>query len=72
MYKFIFAVIMSIFMGLFMSFFMTMVNIGFPDHFLMSWMRAFAIGIVVALPTALLIAPLAHKIASFLVKKGGG
>jgi len=72
MFKFIFATIMSIFMGLFMSFFMTAVNIGFPDHFFISWMKAFGIGIVVAIPTALLVAPLANNIAFSIVKKGRG
>ncbi len=68
-YKYIFAGVMSLFMGLFMSFVMTVVNIGFVDDLLSIWAKAFIIGTCVAFPTAILIAPLANKAATYLTTK---
>jgi hypothetical protein len=67
-YKYIFAGVMSLFMGLFMSFVMVLINVGFVDNFHMVWLRAFIIGSCVAFPTAILIAPLANRIAAHLTK----
>ncbi len=59
-----FGVIMALAMSFTMSTVMTIANVGFVHNFLVVWLRGFAIGTVVATPTAFLVAPLAKKLAN--------
>ncbi len=59
---YIFASIMAVAMGFFMSFFLTWINTGVAEGFLLRWMKAFGVGVCVAFPTSLIIAPVAQKI----------
>ena len=66
---YVFASVMSVFMGLFMTLFLTWFNAGFIDGFLLIWARSFAIGICVAFPTSILVAPLAQGIVNRVVNQ---
>jgi hypothetical protein len=53
-------------MSLVMSFVMVLVNLGFSEEFLITWLRAWIIGLSVGFPTAVMIVPFARKIAMYL------
>jgi len=65
---YIFASIMALAMGFFMSLFLTWINTGFHKGFLLRWMKAFGVGICVAFPISLLIAPIAQRIVMLITK----
>ena len=44
-----------------MSFAMTVANMGFPPDFVSWWLRGLLAGFLAAVPTALVIAPIARK-----------
>jgi hypothetical protein len=48
-------------MSFVMSFVMVAVNIGFSEEFIITWTRAWIIGLAVGFPSATLIVPLARK-----------
>jgi len=58
----LFGIIMSLVMSFTMSLTLTLINLGFIPEFLGRWARAFGISFIVALPTSLMIVPLARKI----------
>jgi hypothetical protein len=53
-------------MSLVMSFVMVLVNLGFSEEFLVTWLRAWIIGLSVGFPTAAIIVPFARRIAIYL------
>ncbi len=65
---FIFASIMALAMGFFMSLFLTWINTGFHEGFLLRWMKAFGVGICVAFPISLIIAPIAQRLVILIIK----
>lgn len=64
---YIFATIMSVAMGFFMSFFLTWINTGLAGGFFIRWMKSFGIGVLVAFPISLIVAPVAQRIVYKLV-----
>jgi len=62
----LFAVLMSFVMSFAMSLTLTLINLGFVPYFFEKWIRAFAVSFLVALPTSLLIVPIARKIVDKL------
>lgn len=50
-------------MSTIMSFVITVVNLGFVDNFFYKWGEAFFVGFAIALPTALVVVPIARKIS---------
>ena len=61
-------VLMGLTMGLFMSFLMSLVisyvNVGLVEDFLFVWMRAWAAGIVISIPIAIVVFPMARRIVN--------
>jgi hypothetical protein len=68
---YLFAAVMSVMMGLVMSFAITIINTGIDDGFIHRWLKALIIGICVAFPTAIVIAPIAQKIVGRLIENDG-
>ncbi len=64
----LFVILMATTMSLVMSFAMTLVNSGFNSAFLDRWMRSFGIGLLVSVPTALLIVPVLRRFVDGLVR----
>ncbi len=62
-----FAEKMAFAMRLFMSLVLTWVNTGLTNGFLERWLYAFGVGLCVAFPISILIAPLANRILNRLV-----
>src|SRR5437763_17055279 len=54
--------IMSLVMLLVMSLVETAARLGFAPDLVLAWLTSFAIGVVVAAPTAVLVAPLAQRL----------
>jgi hypothetical protein len=50
-----------------MTFVITLVNVGFSDAFVRTWMKAFGIAYVVGVPLIFFLAPVARKITAGLV-----
>jgi hypothetical protein len=65
----IFAAGMGIVMSFVMSFAMTAINIGFPSYFVIAWTRSLVTGLIIAIPTSLITAPILQK---YLVKSVEG
>ncbi len=65
---YLFAAIMSVMMGFVMSLAMTIIVTGIDDGFIHRWLKALIIGICVAFPTAIVIAPIAQKIVNRLTE----
>ncbi|MEO0603416.1 MAG: DUF2798 domain-containing protein [Myxococcota bacterium] len=57
-----FAVLMSLGMSFIMSFVMTAANVGMVEQFVFIWLKGFAVGFLAALPSAMLVAPIAQRI----------
>ncbi len=66
--KIIFGLLMAFFMALAMSFIMVLINVGMVDAFFSIWMKSFAIGFIVAVPTSMIAAPLSQKFISQISK----
>jgi hypothetical protein len=64
---FIVAIGMALSMGLVMSFTITLINIGFTSYFFSAWARAFGIGALVGMPTAILVSPFVQSVAKKIV-----
>ena len=65
-------IIMAFAMSFTMSFVMTIVRLGFAPNFLSVWLTSFAIGVTVAIPTAIVIAPQAQRLARLLARSQPG
>jgi integral membrane sensor domain MASE1 len=53
-------------MSLVMSLVQTLVRLGLAPNLVSAWLTSFAIGVVVAVPTAILVAPNAQRLVSRL------
>src|SRR5205823_11364318 len=53
-------------MAVAMSFVMTTVRLGFAPNLVSAWLTSFAIGVIVAIPTAILVAPRAQRLVGHL------
>jgi len=62
-YSLVLATVLSLIMSTIMSFVITVVNLGFVDNFFYKWGKAFFVGFTIALPTALVVVPIARKIS---------
>jgi integral membrane sensor domain MASE1 len=58
--------VMATLMSLVMSLVQTIIRIGFAPNLLPTWLTSFAIGVVVAAPTAMLVAPSAQRLVGYL------
>jgi len=56
--KIVSGVLIALIMSLVMSFTMTEVTMSFSSHFIVTWMRVFMIGSLVAIPTSLIVSPM--------------
>lgn len=66
--NFLFPCCMALCMSFVMSFIMLIVNIGFHQEFFVLWLRSFTIASLVAIPTALFIAPKIRKLVNFICR----
>ena len=60
---------MAIAMSLVMSLVQTLARLGFTPSLASAWLTSFAIGVAVAIPTAILVAPRAQRLASHLTAR---
>lgn len=60
------ALFASLGMSFVMSFTMLLINIGIDDNFIFLWLKAWFISVIVAFPSAILIVPVAQKVANDL------
>lgn len=67
--KLLFPILMAFFMSLIMSAVVTLINFGLTAQFPLMWIRAFAVSFVVAVPTAMFVAPLVQKIVANIEAK---
>jgi hypothetical protein len=58
--------IMAIAMSLVMSLVQTIARLGFAPNLASAWLTSFAIGVAVAIPTAILVAPRAQRLVGHL------
>ena len=49
-----------------MSFVMVLMNLGFSEEFLTTWLRAWIVGLSVGFPTVAIIVPFERRIAIYL------
>lgn len=68
---YVFILFMAASMGFVMSFTMTAANTGFTAGFIVRWFHSYVIGLIVAYPTALLVAPLGQRLISRINKEPG-
>ena len=66
MARFVLPAIMATVMSFVMSLVETVARLGFAPDLVWSWLTSFAIGVVVAAPTAVLVAPLAQRLVGHL------
>lgn len=59
--KIIFGLLMAFFMAFAMSFIMVLINVGLVGAFFSIWMKSFAIGFIIAVPTSMIAAPTISK-----------
>ena len=63
----VFSLLMGAMMIFVMTFVITLVNVGYTDAFLGTWMKAFAIAYVVGVPVIFFLAPVARKLTGGLL-----
>ncbi|TQF70031.1 DUF2798 domain-containing protein [Pseudoalteromonas luteoviolacea] len=61
------ALFASVGMSFVMSFTMLLINIGIVDNFIFLWLKAWLVSVTVAFPSAILIVPVAQKMANELI-----
>src|SRR2546423_467364 len=64
--RFLLPTVMAVAMSLEMSLVDTMVRVGWAPGLVSTWLSSFAVGVVVAAPTAILIAPAAQRLVGRL------
>jgi hypothetical protein len=57
---------MAVAMSFVMSLVMTLVRLGFTPHLVSAWLTSFGIGVTVAIPTAIAVAPHAQRLVGHL------
>ena len=60
----VFSLVMGAKMVFVMTFFITLINLGWVEGFFASWMRAYAIAYVIAVPVIYYLAPLDRRFAA--------
>ncbi len=60
--------IMAIVMSFVMSLVQTIIRVGFTHRLVPAWLTAFGIGLIVAIPTAIFVAPYAQRLIRYLTK----
>mgnify|MGYP003351867579 CR=1 FL=1 len=60
----VFSFVMAAKMVFVMTFFITLINLGWHDGFLLSWLKANTVAYIIAVPVIYFIAPLARKFAA--------
>jgi predicted membrane channel-forming protein YqfA (hemolysin III family) len=63
----VFSLLMGAMMIFVITFVITLVNVGYSDAFLLTWMKAFVIAYVVGVPAIFFLAPVARKLTAGLV-----
>lgn len=63
----VFSLLMGAMMIFVMTFVITLVNVGYSDAFLLTWMKAFVIAYVVGVPVIFFLAPVARKLTAGVV-----
>ncbi|MCF8210256.1 MAG: DUF2798 domain-containing protein [Rhodoferax sp.] len=63
----VFSCVMGAMMILVMTFVITMVNVGWGEHFIQTWLKAFVIAYVVGVPVIFFLAPIARKLTAKLL-----
>jgi Protein of unknown function (DUF2798) len=63
---------MATMMSLVMSLVSSITKVGLAPHLLSAWVTSFAMAVVVAAPTAILIAPGAKRLVGYLTATAGG
>jgi predicted membrane channel-forming protein YqfA (hemolysin III family) len=63
----VFSLIMGAMMIFVMTFVITLVNVGYSDAFLRTWMKALAVAYVVGVPVIFFLAPVARKLTGGLL-----
>ena len=63
----VFSLLMGAMMIFLMTFVITLVNVGWGDAFLGTWMKAFGIAYVVGVPVIFFLAPVARKLTAGLL-----
>ena len=58
----VFSCLMGAMMIFIMTFVITMVNMGWGEHFVWAWMKAFGIAYAVGVPVIFFLAPIARKL----------
>ena len=63
----VFSLLMGAMMIFVMTFVITLVNVGWSDAFLRTWMKAFAIAYVAGVPVIFFLAPVARRVTAGLL-----
>ena len=63
----VFSLLMGAMMIFVMTFVITLINVGYSDAFLWTWMKAFVIAYVVGVPVIFFLAPVARKLTAGIV-----
>ena len=64
----VFSLVMGAMMIFLMTFVITLVNVGYTEAFLRTWMRAFGIAYVVGVPVIFFLAPVARKLTAGVLR----
>ena len=59
--------VMGAMMVFLMTFVVTLVNIGWSEHFVQTWMKAFGIAYLIGVPVIFFLAPVARKLTARLL-----
>lgn len=68
----LFVVLLAFGMSMVMSFFITLVNTSFDARLPQRWLKAWIISFAIAVPTALVLAPLCRRLANACSSRGRG
>lgn len=63
----VFSFVMGAMMISIMTFVVSLVNVGWGEHFMQAWMRAFLVAYVVGVPVIFVLAPVARKLTGRLL-----
>lgn len=60
----VFSLVMGAKMVLVMTFFITLINLGWQEGFIVSWLKAYIVAYPIAVPVIYFLAPLARRFAA--------